>query len=145
MNRFRCRRPPRTMPGTDDDILSYLATHGTQDKDAGGFERERGEKTVRSIERIKRGVLRMALDLHGLTSDEASRRVSHAVESCRGRGIQELLVIHGRGSHSSSGGEPVLKKLVRDMLDHELASRVRGCRAGLPREGGEGVTVVYLK
>jgi DNA-nicking Smr family endonuclease len=63
---------------------------------------------------------------------------------CRDRGIRELFVIHGHGVHSAPEEGPVLKNLVRDMLENELSDRVRDFRAGIPREGGEGVTLVYL-
>jgi DNA-nicking Smr family endonuclease len=137
------RRPLRTIPGTTGDILSYLDAHGTRDKDIvvnepvkSGFHR--------SVEKRKGGVLRQTFDLHGLTSDEASRSLRAAVESCHDHNIKELLVIHGKGHHSAYGEGPVLKNLVKQMLDNELRLQVKEFRDGLPREGGEGVTVVVL-
>jgi DNA-nicking Smr family endonuclease len=86
----------------------------------------------------------MTLDLHGKTSDEASRSLRMMMETCRDHGIRELLVIHGRGHHSSSDEGPVLKTLVYSMLNNELKLRVKDFRTALPREGGEGATVLFL-
>lgn len=136
------RRVPRTIPGTTGDILSYLAAHGTRDKDSAAPEPVKS--SGRKIEKRKRGVLRTTLDLHGLTSEEASQRIRQTVESCRQHGVRELLIIHGRGHHSSVNEGPVLKNLVGMMLENELALSVKNSRTGLPREGGEGVTVISL-
>ena len=143
MKRLRYQHPPRTVPGTTDDILSFLAAHGTRDKDSVLPPEEKAASG--RIEKRKANVLRMTLDLHGLTSDEASRSVRGTIDSCKTRGIKELLIVHGRGIHSGANAEPVLKSLVRRLLEDEYAMSVRYFRGGLPREGGEGATLVYLK
>jgi DNA-nicking Smr family endonuclease len=143
MKQFIRHRPPRTVPGTAEDIMSFIAAHGTRDKDS---ERPPVKKKVsHKAERRKGGVLRMTLDLHGLTSDEASGRIRLTIEECLRRGVKELLIIHGRGIHTGPAEEPVLKSLVRRSLENELALLVRYFRGGLPREGGEGATLVLLK
>ena len=142
MKRLRYKRPPRTVPGTAEDILSYVDAHGTRNKDECAPKPEKPR--VSDIARGKGGVLRLTLDLHGLKSDEASRRVRYAIDSCKRRGIKELLVIHGRGRHSGCNEGPVLKNMVHRMFENELALSVRDFRIGLPREGGEGVTVAFL-
>jgi len=142
MKQERFPRKQRTIPGTTEDILSFLASHGTQDKDFAGPVPEK--PVVRGIEKRKGGVLRKTLDLHGLTSDEASIRLRLTIESCQKQGIKELLIIHGLGRHSAPAEGPVLKGLVREMLDNELRLSVLRFRTGLPREGGEGATVAYL-
>jgi len=147
MKRGHFQRPPRTVPGTTDDILSFLKVHGTRDKDAAAPAPQKPSafRTAgRRLEKRKGGVLRTTLDLHGLTGEESSLQLRQAVESCGSRGIKELLIIHGQGRHSAPAGRSVLKILVRDMLDNELRLRVTHYRAGLPREGGEGATIAYL-
>jgi DNA-nicking Smr family endonuclease len=138
------KRPPRTVPGSTGDILAFLDRYGTQNKDAFAAAPAK-PASVKRVEKVKGGALRMTLDLHGKTVDQASERVRSTVESCGRRGIKELLIIHGQGHHSTQQDGPVLKKLVRDMLDNELNLRVGGYRAALPREGGDGATVVFLK
>jgi dsDNA-specific endonuclease/ATPase MutS2 len=142
MKKLNFRRPPRTVPGTTEDILSFLTAHGIRDKDAAAPAPEKHRYC--SAEKRKGGILRTTLDLHGLTGEEASRRLRQAVESCGSRGIKELLIIHGQGRHSAPAGRPVLKGIVHDMLDNELRLRVARFRTGLPREGGDGATLAYL-
>jgi DNA-nicking Smr family endonuclease len=142
MKRFRYQPPPpRTVPGTTGDILSYLEAHGTRNKDSAASVPAPARP---KIEKGKGGVLRRTLDLHGLTSDEASRRIRQTIDSCKEHGVRELLIIHGRGSHSTFNEGPVLKNLVLELLDNELRLSVQSFRPGLPREGGEGVTVAFL-
>jgi len=136
------RRVPRTIPGTTEDILSYLASHGTRDKDI--VVPEPLKVSGRKIEKRRGGVLRMTLDLHGLTSEAASQCIRQTIETCRRHGVRELLIIHGRGCHSGVNEGPVLKNMVGGMLENELALGVRDFRTGLPREGGEGATLVFL-
>jgi DNA-nicking Smr family endonuclease len=142
MKQYHYHRPPRTVPGTAEEIMDFLAEHGTRDKDAHAPVLAKRSRT--RAEKKKGGILRITLDLHGLTSDDASRRVRFTVDSCRSRGIKELCIIHGRGIHSGPNEGPVLKNLVRGLLENELAMGVTRFRDGLPREGGEGVTIAYL-
>jgi DNA-nicking Smr family endonuclease len=128
----------------DDEILRYVERHGVQDKDAGG-----GPGRVRSgkpgIARSRKGSFRRTIDLHGMDSISADRALKNALADCRRRGITELLVIHGRGTHSDPSEGGVLRKLVRDNLEFRYASWVRSFGPALPREGGEGATVVRLR
>jgi DNA-nicking Smr family endonuclease len=139
---FPVKRAPRTIPGSTGDILSFLDRHGTQDKDAVAAKGAKAAK--KPVEKGKGGALRMTLDLHGRTSDEASRQLRSTLEWCRLHGIRELLIVHGQGRHSAPEDGPVLKNLVRDMLDCELRLQVKEYRTALPRDGGDGATVVFL-
>jgi DNA-nicking Smr family endonuclease len=136
------QRPPRTIPGSSEDILAFLDKHGTQNKDA--FAEKAPAPAKKKIEKGKGGIPRMTLDLHGQTSEQASMRIRLTFESCRHHGVRELLIIHGQGRHSNLQEGPVLKKLVHDMLDYELKMQVREYRSASPREGGDGATMVHL-
>jgi DNA-nicking Smr family endonuclease len=61
------------------------------------------------------------------------------------KGIKELLVIHGWGRHATATESGVLKKLVLDMLEYRYKLSIRGYKTALPRQGGEGATLVTLK
>jgi DNA-nicking Smr family endonuclease len=139
------KRPPRTVPGSTEDILAYLDKYGVQDKDRVSSAPAKRARLQFPIEKLSNGTLRLRVDLHGLIADEAERRFRFAVQFSLEHGIRELLVIHGHGVHSAPSEGPVLKNLVRMMLESELCDRVRDYRTGVPKEGGEGVTVVYLK
>jgi DNA-nicking Smr family endonuclease len=127
--------------GGADEILSHIEKFGVDRKDAadGNDKREspRGNRRTRSH--------RMTLDLHGLRSDDAARRLRGALDRCRETGMRELLVVHGYGLHSDPAEGPVLKKLVRDLLDRELRPKYRTYRTAAIRDGGEGATLVALR
>lgn len=126
--------------GGADEILSFLDTHGVVDKDSLEML-QRKRKNSNSRKRTSRFVL----DLHGMKSDKAESRIRTVLQDCRNKNIRELLIIHGKGYHSDPAEGPVLKKLVRDMLEGELRNSVRDFRTALPKDGGEGATLVYLK
>jgi len=65
---------------------------------------------------LKRGVIRLdrQLDLHGLTRDEALSALGRFLHSARVAGEKAVLVITGKGVHSSEG--PVLNQAVAAWL-----------------------------
>jgi DNA-nicking Smr family endonuclease len=134
-------RLPRTIPGTSEDILAYLKEHGVRDKDQAVPQK----KTFKpAIQKGKGGIPRMTLDLHGKTSEEASRLLRGMLETCKRHGVKELLVIHGRGHHSKVQEGPILKNMVRAMAENELRLSIRDFRTASAAEGGEGATVLFL-
>ena len=82
-----------------------------------------------------------SIDLHGLTKDEATVRLQVFVEECCRRKLKKILIIHGKGNHSSN--EPVLAKLVHDFIERNYFLG----ESGHPdkEEGGRGATWVMLK
>ena len=54
-----------------------------------------------------------SIDLHGLSGDEAIDRLTAFFTEAENRGYRKVLIIHGKGVHSS-GGVGVLKTRVRD-------------------------------
>ena len=97
------------------------------------------------LRQLKQGAIRLdfQLDLHGLTRDEALQGLEYFIVNAQKRGQKAVLVITGRGNHSS--GEPVLQGAVTAWL------RVKGKAmvaefAPAPREmGGAGAFVVFLR
>lgn len=122
----------------DPEILAHMERHGVINKDG---KRRKNHKPKKHSKR--KGRLRYKLDLHGMTSDRAAVSVRSAVERCKRQGISEILIVHGWGMHSK-GTPPVLKQLVRDMLENELCRQISSFRAASFDEGGEGATVVRL-
>ncbi|NLW32223.1 MAG: Smr/MutS family protein [Fibrobacter sp.] len=121
-------------------ILEYIDRHGVVDKDS-IMQRKPNVKKIRTRKRAPR----ITLDLHGMKTIEAQQKVRLTFESSRNKGIREILIIHGRGFHSDPNEGPVLKKLVREMLENELRSLVLKFQTAVPRDGGEGATLVYLR
>jgi len=77
-----------------------------------------------------------AIDLRGLTLDEAIPLVEKHLDNSIWAGLKQVDLIHGKGTGK-------LKQGLRDYLkDHK---QIRSIRSGQPGEGGEGVTVVLLE
>jgi DNA-nicking Smr family endonuclease len=131
--------------GNRERIVRYLDEHGVADKDACRPAARRGKAPNIGLKKTRKGLLRKVIDLHGMTADHAEARLYRAMEASAAAGIKELLVIHGWGRHSNPAEGGVLKKMVRDALEHRYTSMVREYKTALPREGGEGATLVTLK
>jgi DNA-nicking Smr family endonuclease len=82
-----------------------------------------------------------AVDLHGLTRDEAWAALDDFFRDARIRGFEKLLVIHGKGSHSS--GEAILKRIAREFIERCPFAGESGYSS--PASGGTGSTWVLLK
>jgi DNA-nicking Smr family endonuclease len=133
------------MKATDgrEQILRFVEQYGVRDKDAGAGHRP-PPSGGRGIAKNRKRGFRMTIDLHGMVSVDADRKLADALNECKKRGVKELLVIHGRGTHSAPSETGVLKKLVRENLEFRYANMVRGFGPALSRDGGEGATVVQL-
>src|SRR4051812_19634391 len=86
------------------------------------------------------------LDLHGRGRAEALRALESFVAGARARGARALLVIHGRGRGSDTGG-PVLRPALWQWLASPTAERsgVMAFASARPRDGGAGATLVLLR
>ena len=76
------------------------------------------------------------IDLRGMRVDEALGRVERDLDRMIRSGITAAVVIHGHGTGA-------LKEAVRNSLKH--SSYVRSFRPGETGEGGDGVSIVYLR
>jgi DNA-nicking Smr family endonuclease len=81
------------------------------------------------------------LDIHGLTRDEAWQALENFFNDSKGKGLEKILVIHGKGNHSK--GEAVLKRIVMEFIEHCSFAGESG--RGKAAVGGEGATWVLLK
>jgi DNA-nicking Smr family endonuclease len=147
---------PRQAPGGPPSAAAYDgAPEALADSDA--FEvATRGESIearapgvdVRRLRRLKAGEppIEARLDLHGRARDEALRALERFVASARADGKRCLLVIHGRGAHSTDDA-PVLKPLVWRWLaaSAAAATAVLAFASAPPAEGGDGATRVLLR
>ena len=81
------------------------------------------------------------LDLHGMTAEQALTALEQFVDNCKRDHIKKILIIHGKGLHSSNG--PVLKKVIIDFL--EKSSKIG--RIGRPgrNDGGSGAVWALVR
>jgi len=121
----------------------WIASHGVSDKDAETRETGDEDKSarIREVERLRRLKPQASLDLHGRTAVEAEALLTEFIASSSRAGLDKVLVIHGKGIHSSS--EPILYDLVRSVLER---SDLAGSFGPADKEsGGRGATWVLIR
>jgi DNA-nicking Smr family endonuclease len=112
---------------------------GTYNKDA-----EEGDRRVSAQEkrrRLRNKKPEAELDIHNHTREEARQALEGFFEESKVKGLEKVLVIHGKGNHST--GEAVLKRVVMDFIEHCSFAGESG--RGKAAAGGEGATWVLLK
>jgi DNA-nicking Smr family endonuclease len=125
--------------GCQNPILQHVDRHGIVDKDKFNSSWISSHKSS-----TKKSKSYLQVDLHGMTEAVASKTLLAELRRCKDAGISRLLLVHGYCLHSKSGEEPVLKKMVMEMLEHQHADLIQSYRSGRPKEGGEGATMVYI-
>ncbi|MBW2389440.1 MAG: Smr/MutS family protein [Deltaproteobacteria bacterium] len=103
--------------------------------------------TRTEMRRLRAGKIRpqQTVDLHGFTRDEAYARLCNATARAAAAGKRCVLVVHGRGHHSSDGSS-VLKNALPDWIARPpLANQVIGCCFAQPRDGGSGASYLLLR
>ena len=87
------------------------------------------------------------IDLHGLSRDEAWDALTAFFDDAKTKGLEKVLVIHGKGNHSSETGSSadtgVLKKMVREFIERCPFAGESGYSNS--RSGGDGSSWILLK
>ncbi|NBB90891.1 MAG: hypothetical protein GVY23_06755 [Spirochaetes bacterium] len=81
------------------------------------------------------------IDLHGLTVEEALAATGRFVEAGLAAGYRKVLIVHGKGLHSQSGG--VLGAAVRRFIEKHPDTGAMGTPKR--RDGGSGALWVVLR
>jgi DNA-nicking Smr family endonuclease len=139
LSQWERRRGGEDNPGTGDQNMERML-------DSYPPPAEREEESRPSHPGLGRRALKKMrpqdeLDLHGLSEREAGEALTDFIRRCRLRGLKKVLIIHGKGRHSSRG--PVLGKAVRDFLQRcphtgEFGNASR-------EDGGQGAVWVILR
>ncbi len=111
-----------------------------------GGETRKGSRTApRGMKLLREGKIspEAEIDLHGLTTEEASQRVRYFLDNSAHHGYSPLLIITGRGNNSADG--PVLRNAVEGMLSRDLRHMIREWGRAPVRLGGDGAIAVFLK
>ena len=102
--------------------------------------------SARRMKQLKQGRLspEASLDLHGLTRTDVADKLRFFLQDSLLQGYQTLLVITGRGLHST-GGEPVLRVEVERFLAGEGHKWVAEWGRATKQYGGAGALILFLR
>ncbi len=98
----------------------------------------------RRMRQVERGQLNpeASLDLHGLAVEEASAKVRFFLQDVGYQGLQTVLIITGKGLHSSDG--PVLRQAIETLLSQQR-EKVLEWGVAPRRFGGDGALIVFMR
>ena len=129
------------------DQEAFLEALGSMQKtfvDEWSEEEPVNKAVPRRMKQVERGQIKpeTELDLHGLTVEEACTKVQFFLQDALYQGCRTVLVITGKGSHSSDG--PVLRTAMERLLESQ---RELVLEWGLApqRYGGRGALIVFLR
>ena len=97
---------------------------------------------------------RFRFDLHGFTLDQANKQVREIILSCIEKKYKEILLITGKGKHSTNDKDIYkskdlgrLKYSVPEFInsDQELSSLIVSIKDAKIKDGGEGAIIIKLK
>ena len=109
------------------------------------------EKNLLQDKKIKG---RFKYDLHGYSLDEANRKVKEIIISCVNENYREILLITGKGLHSTSDSDSYvskelskLKYSVPDFIqnNNDLKKLISSITDADRIDGGEGAILIRLK
>jgi DNA-nicking Smr family endonuclease len=83
-----------------------------------------------------------SLDLHGLNAEDAGKAVDEFVDRAVDDGLRKVLIIHGKGKHSSDG-----RGVLTDVVWSRLRSHPMAGEIGVPARslGGSGAVWVAIR
>ena len=97
---------------------------------------------------------RLKFDLHGFTLDDANKKVRELIFSCSEKKYREILLITGKGAHSTNSKDVysskdfgLLKHSVPEFIksDEELSNLIISVSRAENKDGGEGAIIIKLK
>jgi len=97
---------------------------------------------------------RYKFDLHGFTLDDANHKVKELIEHCVKNKYKELLLITGKGMHSTSDNDAFISKELGKLkysvpefikTSSELCQLIISINDAEKKDGGEGAIVIKLK
>ena len=96
---------------------------------------------------------RFKFDLHGFTLDEANIKVKEIIEYCFKKKFKELLLITGKGIHSTSDEDAYISKnfgklkysVPEFIKTSELNKFIISINDAEKKDGGEGAIIIKLK
>ena len=97
---------------------------------------------------------RFKFDLHGFTLDDANRKIREIIFFCREKKYKELLIITGKGIHSTNDNDVYVSKNLGKLKysvpefiksDEELNKLILSVTEADTKDGGEGALLIKMK
>ena len=97
---------------------------------------------------------RFKFDLHGFTLDEANKKVKEIIINCVEKKYKEILLITGKGIHSSNDKDTYISKDLGKLkfsvpnfiqTDEELSKLTLSISDADLKDGGEGAIIIKLR
>ena len=111
---------------------------------------DKDKKIIQKKERKSR----FKFDLHGYTLDEANQKVKEIIISCSKNKFREILLITGKGLHSSSDNDAFVSKNLSKLKysvpefiknNKDISKLIFSISNADIKDGGEGAILVKLK
>ena len=106
------------------------------------------DKKKTSIQKIRK------IDLHGLSLDEANKKIKTLINKYFAEGVEKIIIITGKGLRSKIIDDPyvskdlgILKNSVPDYIKTNLKikNKIKSISKAEIRDGGEGAFYIFLK
>ena len=96
---------------------------------------------------------RYKFDLHGFTLDEANNKVKEIIQYCVKNKFRELLLVTGKGLHSTSDGDVFISKNLGKLKysvpefikNSEFKEFIISINDAEKKDGGEGAIIIRFK
>ena len=94
------------------------------------------------------------VDLHGLSLDEANKKIETLIDKYFMEGVEKIIIITGKGLRSKTSNNPyvskdlsILKNSVPDYINANLKikSKIKSISKAEIKDGGEGALYIFLK
>tara|TARA_B110000858_G_C17481307_1_gene327291 strand:- start:116 stop:535 length:420 start_codon:yes stop_codon:yes gene_type:complete len=111
---------------------------------------DKEKKTIANSSRKER----YKFDLHGFTLEEANKKVSEIILSCINNRYKEILLITGKGLHSTTENDTYVSKSLSKLKfsvpefignNDELNKYIISITGAAKKDGGEGAILIKLK
>ena len=111
---------------------------------------DKDKDILKNISRKKR----FKFDLHGLTLESANKKVKEIIEYCIENKFRELLLITGKGIHSTNDTDPYISKDLGKLkysipefikTNEDLKKFIISINDAEKNDGGEGAIIIKLK
>ena len=106
------------------------------------------------IDKKKKLNVQTTFDLHGYSLEEANKKVSFLIEDSYKKGVKKLVIVTGKGLHSSNEKDPyvsknlgILKYSVPEYIKNnlELMKKIIQIENAKIEDGGAGAFYIFLK